>query len=88
MITKLRRIFLLLLCAVLFPMPRTLAETTLYLGGSDKNSAEYKTFTKAHPELTVNTETNIYLSTDEIISAFLTGEFAFVCQSLWGGRFC
>lgn len=49
----------------------------LYLGGADKNSAEYKLFTQNHPELTVDTETNIYLSTDEIISAFLTGEFPF-----------
>ncbi|MEF9880137.1 MAG: hypothetical protein RR975_12035 [Clostridia bacterium] len=55
----------------------TIAETTLYLAGSDKNSEEYQMFTAAHPELTVNTETNIYLSTNEIISAFLTGEFPF-----------
>lgn len=54
-----------------------IAETTLYLAGSDKNSEEYQMFTAAHPELTVNTETNIYLSTNEIISAFLTGEFPF-----------
>lgn len=54
-----------------------MGETNLYLGGADKNSAEYKLFTQNHPELTVDTETNIYLSTDEIISAFLTGEFPF-----------
>ena len=59
-----------------------MGETNLYLGGADKNSAEYKLFTQNHPELTVDTETNIYLSTDEIISAFLTGEFPFDIQSM------
>ena len=52
-------------------------EILLNLGGSDSNSAEYKEFIEKHPEIAVTTETNIYLSTDEIINAFLTGEFPF-----------
>ena len=74
----LRRIsigMIFVLCFTLFT--NAFGETQLYLGGSDKNSAEYKAFVKAHPEITVQTETNIYLSTDEIINAFLTGEFPF-----------
>lgn len=70
------------ICVVLlgiycFSAAFALGETQLYLGGSDKSSAEYKAFVNAHPEITVQTETNIYLSTDEIINAFLTGEFPF-----------
>lgn len=68
---------LLALALSLTALSPAMGETTLYLGGADKNSAEYKLFTQTHPELTVDTETNIYLSTDEIISAFLTGEFPF-----------
>ena len=49
-----------------------MADTTLYLAGSDKNSSEYQQFAQNHPELTIHTETNLFLSTNEIISAFLT----------------
>jgi len=54
-----------------------MADTTLYLAGSDKNSSEYQQFAQNHPELTIHTETNLFLSTNEIISAFLTGEFPY-----------
>lgn len=70
-------ICVIMLSIFCFSSAFALGETQLYLGGSDKNSAEYKAFVKAHPEITVQTETNVYLSTDEIINAFLTGEFPF-----------
>ena len=66
---------MLMLCFASFS--HALGEIELSLGGSDKNSAEYKAFVNAHPEIVVHTETNIYLSTNEIINAFLTGEFPF-----------
>ena len=68
---------LLTLALSLTALSPAMGETALYLGGSDKNSAEYKAFVSKHQEITVNTESNIYYSTDEIIGAFVTGEFPF-----------
>lgn len=74
---RLKKAGALLFCILCITASCALGETTLHLGGSDKNSPEYKAFVSAHPDITVTTETNIYLSTDEIISALLTGEFPF-----------
>lgn len=58
-----------------------MGETNLYLAGPHKNSAEYKLFTQNHPELTVDTETNIYLSTDETSALFLQANFLSILSS-------
>ncbi|MEG1983635.1 MAG: extracellular solute-binding protein, partial [Alistipes sp.] len=54
-----------------------MAETTLYLAGCSENMPEYQMFAAAHPDITVNTERNLYLSTNELLNAFITGEFPF-----------
>lgn len=53
------------------------AEISLTFGGCDTKREEYQRFVEAHPEVTVHAASNIYLSTTEIVNAFLTGEFAF-----------
>lgn len=45
---------LLALAPSLTVLPFAMGETTLYLGGADKNIAEYKLFTQTHTELTVD----------------------------------
>lgn len=61
----------------LCPLLTASGETTLYFEGSDKNSDAYQAFAAAHPELNVETVSNIYLSTTGIINALLTGEFPY-----------
>lgn len=43
--------------------------------GSDKNSKEYQLFAAKHPDVAIETETNIVLSTTELVYALLNGEF-------------
>ena len=73
-----RRIcFMVAICLTILFQSSAIGETELFFEGSDKNSAAYQKFVKSHPECIVNTETNIYRSTNEIISALLTGEFPY-----------
>ena len=65
------------ICLTILFRSSAIGETELFFEGSDKNSAAYQKFVKSHPECIVNTETNIYRSTNEIISALLTGEFPY-----------
>ena len=65
------------ICLTILFQSSAIGETELFFEGSDKNSAAYQKFVKSHPECIVNTETNIYRSTNEIISALLTGEFPY-----------
>ena len=74
------------ICLTILFQSSAIGETELFFEGSDKNSAAYQKFVKSHPECIVNTETNIYRSTNEIISALLTGEFPcdmlrIICQN-------
>lgn len=64
-------------CLIIMFQSSATGETELFFEGSDKSSAAYRMFTKSHPECIVNTETNIYRSTNEIISALLTSEFPY-----------
>lgn len=59
------------------PQGRCEGEIVLRFEGSDSHSAAYQTFINKHPEVTAETVSNIYLSTDEIISALLSGEFQY-----------
>ena len=73
-----RRIcFMVAICLTILFQSSAIGETELFFEGSDQNSVAYQKFTKSHPECIVNTETNIYRSTNEIISALLTGEFPY-----------
>lgn len=78
-ISRSRKICILLLaftCYIAMCRSAT-GETVLCFEGSDKNSTAYHMFTEAHPECTVNTENNIFRTTNEIISALITGEFPY-----------
>ena len=62
------------ICLTILFRSSAIGETELFFEGSDKTAPPTKKFVKSHPECIVNTETNIYRSTNEIISALLTGE--------------
>ncbi|NLO85973.1 MAG: extracellular solute-binding protein [Clostridiales bacterium] len=68
---------LLMVILVLTSLSSAIGETTIYLLGAGKTSKSYQMFSQAHPELTVEFESNIFLSTNEMITAMLTGEFPY-----------
>lgn len=73
-----KRIYaILMLCLTIIVQSAALGETELHFEGSDPNSTAYQRFIESHPECIVNTQTNIYRSTNEVISALLTSEFPY-----------
>lgn len=67
----------LVLMLILTSLSYAVGETTLYLLGAGKNGAAYQMLTQSHPEVNVETESNIFESTTEMINAILTGEFPY-----------
>ena len=74
---RIQKACLLIMAVLVLSLQQAAAEVTLSLGGCDVKREEYQRFVEAHPDVTVNVSGNIYLSTTEIITAFLTGEFPF-----------
>ena len=68
---------MLVFCLALTSLSFAMGETTLYLLGAGESEAECQMFTQAHPELTVKTQSNYFLSTNQMINAMLTGEFPY-----------
>lgn len=67
----------MLSCALLTGPASARGERSLYLGGCGQTDKAYRELIKAYPDVTVRTSSNIYLSTNEIINAFVCGEFPF-----------
>lgn len=67
----------MLSCALLTGPASARGERSLYLGGCGQADKAYWELVKAYPDVTVRTSSNIYLSTNEIINAFVCGEFPF-----------
>ncbi len=84
--TRMSSIVLLAVLAMLIQSGAR-AETVLSLEGSGKNSACYQAFVEKHPDVTVNTVSNIYYSTYDMISAFITGEMRYDTFNMTSGSF-
>lgn len=68
----------LMLCLLLQPMGSCSAEVAeVFLGGCGQSDEAYLALCSAYPEVTIHAESNWYLSTTELVNAFLCNEFPF-----------
>lgn len=74
---RIHKMLLIFMTVLALGASQAWAEATLSFGGCDVKNEAYQRFAQAHPDVTVKAEGNIYLSTVEMITAFLTGEFPF-----------
>lgn len=62
-------------------------ETSVYFAGCDPNSPEYAAFVEMHPDVSVQTESNVYYNTQQVLNGFLTGELPYDVFSMTSQSF-